>query len=94
MCVSIHHAQTLREAHPGAFLRINPNGKKRMGWVTHSDTHPATCPGLREPRGPGFCDKGLCCPSAHDGQIHPPPTHPSLEALRALQPRPRLEPAL
>lgn len=40
MCVSIHHAQTLREAHPGAFLRINPNGKKRMGWVTHSDTPP------------------------------------------------------
>lgn len=55
---------------------------------------PAACPGLREPKAPGFCDKGLHCPSIHDGQIHPPPTLPSLEALRALQLGPRLEPGL
>lgn len=28
-----------------------------------SDTPPAACPGLREPKAPGFCDKGLHCPS-------------------------------
>ena len=58
-----------RCAHGGLPWALSQNepklAKRRVG------SSPLTaCPGLKEPRRPGFCDKGLRCPSAHGGQKH------------------------